>query len=159
MKVLFEGDLELRRLNEVPFDAALIDGALHRLSVFRWKRRRQADLDANAIDVLPGCVAFRCNRKSEPLGVHIALLTESQGIKPRTCPDRGEKEIEGRRSGARPSLSDGLVRANPKTFVMRLDAQTAGKLNVHKSILASGSAARLMQTDQHSRGVLRKIHH
>ena len=130
-------DLELRRLGEVALDGALIDRAQQSIAISLRERRGERDVDVDARDMLS--VPHRRERERQALGVEIALLAEAKRIESGAGPDRGEKEVEGRRGLAAPSLKDRLIGQDAEAVVLRLDLNAAGKPDLHEQKDVAGA--------------------
>lgn len=132
-------------------DGALVDRAQQSFPVLLRERGWEHDLDADAGNPLTGGVPLGIDRQREPLGVQVALLAEAQRVEARARSDRGEKEIERRRGSALTPLEYGLVRADPRPLVERIDAEAPRKMNVHRPSMRWSPVVRMMQTNQRQR--------
>jgi hypothetical protein len=95
----------------------------------------------DARDVLS--VPHGSEREREARGVEVALLAEAKRIEAGAGPDRGEKEVEGRRRLAAPALKDRLIGQDAEALVLRLDLNAARKPNFHEQkdvVSAAGRA-------------------
>src|SRR6266498_1808854 len=80
--------LELRRIEDMAFDRALIHGPQHRLAVLLREGRRKQDLQPDARDALTGLVPPGCELESETVRVEMALPAELEGVEAGAGTDR-----------------------------------------------------------------------
>jgi hypothetical protein len=137
------GHVELRRLEDVAFDRALIHGPQDRLAVLLREGRRKQDLQPDARDALTGFVPPGCELESETLRVEIALPEELERVEAGAGADGREEEVERSRGESRASCLDGMVREDRESLVERFDFEAPRKLSMPGS-MGRASLSRLM---------------
>jgi len=115
----------------VDFNSTTIDRFDDGIGVLLRKFSRQVNVDNDPFDPFCLRIPFTPHCELEIFSGDVSILAEREDINPRTCTNRDQKKIKGRRDRSFASLIDRLVGLDVKSLVICIHPLSTRESDLH----------------------------